>query len=98
MSPDLLEGQLAFIEHRAPRFTGCFCSRCSDNSVRTRKCDPVTTTGRRLARGAALNGDRVAVVTGGARGIGWSIAAALSERGYQTVILDNGTSLDGSGD
>ena len=44
-----------------------------------------------------MNNDRVAVVTGGARGCGWSIAAALAERGYQTVILDNGTSLDGSG-
>lgn len=44
-----------------------------------------------------MNNDRVAVVTGGARGIGWSIAAALAERGYHTVILDNGTSLDGSG-
>jgi NAD(P)-dependent dehydrogenase (short-subunit alcohol dehydrogenase family) len=39
---------------------------------------------------------QVAVVTGGARGIGFGIATELAVRGYQVVILDNGTALDGS--
>jgi NAD(P)-dependent dehydrogenase (short-subunit alcohol dehydrogenase family) len=39
--------------------------------------------------------DQVAVVTGGARGIGYAVAASLAGGGYHTVILDNGTALDG---
>jgi NAD(P)-dependent dehydrogenase (short-subunit alcohol dehydrogenase family) len=38
----------------------------------------------------------VAVVTGGARGIGRAIAASLAAEGYHVVILDNGTELDGT--
>ncbi|HTE39190.1 MAG TPA: SDR family NAD(P)-dependent oxidoreductase [Steroidobacteraceae bacterium] len=45
---------------------------------------------------ASLQG-RVAVVTGGARGIGAAISAALVAQGAKVVIADNGTSIDGSG-
>ncbi|HET6190372.1 MAG TPA: SDR family oxidoreductase [Trebonia sp.] len=39
----------------------------------------------------------VAVVTGGARGIGQGVAQEMVRRGYYTVVIDNGTSLDGMG-
>ena len=39
----------------------------------------------------------VAVVTGGARGIGQGVAQEMVRRGYYTVVIDNGTSLDGTG-
>jgi NAD(P)-dependent dehydrogenase (short-subunit alcohol dehydrogenase family) len=38
----------------------------------------------------------VAVVTGGARGIGRAVAAALAADGYHIVILDSGVELDGT--
>jgi NAD(P)-dependent dehydrogenase (short-subunit alcohol dehydrogenase family) len=40
---------------------------------------------------------QVAVVTGGARGIGFAVATALAADGYHVVILDNGVQLDGTG-
>ena len=40
-----------------------------------------------LAKPIALQG-RVAIVTGGAQGIGWHIAAALAEAGATVVIAD----------
>jgi NAD(P)-dependent dehydrogenase (short-subunit alcohol dehydrogenase family) len=40
---------------------------------------------------------QVAVVTGGARGIGLAIASALAADGFHVVILDNGVQLDGTG-
>ena len=44
-----------------------------------------------------MNDQQVAVVTGGARGIGFAVASELAERGYRVVILDNGVELDGRG-
>ncbi|MGQ0676056.1 MAG: SDR family NAD(P)-dependent oxidoreductase [Rhodospirillales bacterium] len=45
---------------------------------------------------AALEG-RVALVTGGGRGIGLAIARALGEAGAKLVIADNGTGIAGEG-
>lgn len=41
---------------------------------------------------------RVALVTGGARGIGAAIVRALWERGASIVVADNGTEIDGRGE
>ena len=38
---------------------------------------------------------RVAIVTGGARGIGAAISSMLVARGASVVVADNGTSIDG---
>jgi NAD(P)-dependent dehydrogenase (short-subunit alcohol dehydrogenase family) len=40
---------------------------------------------------------RVAVITGGGRGLGFSYARLLASRGARVVINDNGSALDGSG-
>ncbi len=41
--------------------------------------------------------DRVALVTGGARGVGKAIVAGLIEQGARVVVADNGTGIDGTG-
>lgn len=45
---------------------------------------------------AALEG-RVALVTGGARGVGLAIVHALVDQGASVVVADNGTGIDGMG-
>ena len=40
---------------------------------------------------------RVAVITGGGRGLGREYALLLASRGTKVVINDNGAALDGSG-
>jgi NAD(P)-dependent dehydrogenase (short-subunit alcohol dehydrogenase family) len=45
----------------------------------------------------ALLNNRVAIVTGGGRGVGKAIAADLAAHGAKVVIADNGTAIDGTG-
>jgi NAD(P)-dependent dehydrogenase (short-subunit alcohol dehydrogenase family) len=51
--------------------------------------------GRTVSDGLA---GRVALVTGGARGIGAAIVRALWEHGASVVVADNGTEIDGRGE
>ncbi len=41
--------------------------------------------------------DRVVVVTGGARGLGWAYAELVASLGAKVVVNDNGSALSGSG-
>ncbi|MCJ2178919.1 SDR family NAD(P)-dependent oxidoreductase [Novosphingobium album (ex Hu et al. 2023)] len=41
--------------------------------------------------------DRVVVITGGARGLGWAYAELLASLGAKVVVNDNGSALSGSG-
>ena len=50
-----------------------------------------------MAQADQILAGRVAIVTGGARGIGAAIAEELIGRGAKVVIADNGTSIDGQG-